>query len=95
MATTAKVSLERALSKLGLASRSEARQLIADGRVHVDGRVITNPLARVVPERLDVRIDGVARERHPRIAAGPVVLAAADVVTLFFYFGLGSRFLGA
>jgi hypothetical protein len=24
-----------------------------------------------------------------------VVLAAADVVTLFFYFGLGSRFLGA
>ena len=67
MATTAKVSLERALSKLGLASRSEARQLIADGRVHVDGRVITNPLARVVPERLDVRIDGVERERHQRI----------------------------
>ena len=30
----------------------------------------------------------------PRIAAGPVVLAAADVTTLFFYFGLGARFLG-
>jgi magnesium transporter len=31
----------------------------------------------------------------PRIAAGPVVLAAADVVTLVLYFGLGARFLGA
>ena len=30
----------------------------------------------------------------PRIAAGPVVLAAADVATLFFYFWLGARFLG-
>lgn len=35
-----------------------------------------------------------AARADPRIAAGPVVLAAADVVTLFFYFGLGSRFLG-
>jgi magnesium transporter len=30
----------------------------------------------------------------PRIAAGPVVLAAADVATLLFYFGFGARFLG-
>jgi magnesium transporter len=30
----------------------------------------------------------------PRIAAGPVVLAAADVVTLVLYFGLGARLLG-
>lgn len=30
----------------------------------------------------------------PRIAAGPVVLAAADVVTLILYFGLGARLLG-
>jgi magnesium transporter len=29
----------------------------------------------------------------PRIAAGPVVLASADVVTLLLYFGLGSRLL--
>jgi magnesium transporter len=29
----------------------------------------------------------------PRIAAGPVVLAAADVVTLLLYFGLGARLL--
>ena len=30
----------------------------------------------------------------PKIAAGPVVLAAADVATLLFYFGLGTRLLG-
>lgn len=65
----AKVSLERALSKLGLVSRSEARQLIAAGRVHVDGRVATNPLARVVPEKIDVRIDGLAKERQ-----GPITI---------------------
>jgi magnesium transporter len=29
----------------------------------------------------------------PRIAAGPVVLATADMVTLFVYFGLGTRLL--
>jgi magnesium transporter len=29
----------------------------------------------------------------PRIAAGPVALAAADVATLLLYFGLGTRFL--
>ena len=31
----------------------------------------------------------------PRIAAGPVVLAAADVATLLFYFGLGTYFLAS
>jgi pseudouridine synthase len=53
------VALERALSKLGLASRSEARQLIRDGVVRVNGRVETNPLASVHPER--DRIDAAGR----------------------------------
>ena len=35
-----------------------------------------------------------AVKADPRIAAGPVVLAAADVVTLLLYFGLGARLLG-
>ena len=35
-----------------------------------------------------------AAKADPGIAAGPVVLAAADVVTLLLYFGLGSRLLG-
>ena len=35
-----------------------------------------------------------AAKADPGIAAGPVVLAAADVVTLLLYFGLGYRLLG-
>ena len=35
-----------------------------------------------------------AAKADPRIAAGPVALATADVTTLLFYFGLGARLLG-
>lgn len=66
MATTARkgvVQLERALSKLGLASRTEARALIEAGRVSVDGRVIRNPRDLVIPERVAIAIDGATRQR--------------------------------
>lgn len=68
MATTAKgtVSLERALSKLGLASRSEAHALILDGRVSVDGRIVKHPSTRVVPERIRITIGGHVRDRNDR-----------------------------
>lgn len=74
MATIAKrakgtVSLERALSKLGLASRSQSRELIVQRRVAVDGRIATNPSARVVPERIAITIDGAAPD-----AAGPATI---------------------
>jgi 23S rRNA pseudouridine2605 synthase len=52
------VPLERALSKLGIATRSEARALIAGGRVRVDGRVTRDPLGAVIPERIAIEIDG-------------------------------------
>jgi 23S rRNA pseudouridine2605 synthase len=55
------VSLERALSKLGLASRSEARSLILDGRVVIDGKTVVNPGLRVTPERVTIAIDGTTR----------------------------------
>ncbi len=57
------VTLERALSKLGLASRSEARSWIAEGRVSVDGELAMDPLAAVVPEKARVAIDGQAAGR--------------------------------
>lgn len=45
---------------------------------------------------LGVAIPAVLRaaKADPGIAAGPVVLAAADVVTLLLYFGIGARLLG-
>ena len=57
------VSLERALSKRGMASRSEARALILDGRVTVDGAIVRNPSLPLVPERVTIAIDGSTRER--------------------------------
>ena len=55
------VPLARALSKLGLASRSDARNLILSGKVEVDGRTVRNPAFGVVPERVRIRIDGAAK----------------------------------
>jgi len=44
------VSLERALSKLGILSRSKAREAIIAGEIKVNGKTITNPNLPVVPE---------------------------------------------
>ena len=44
------VSLERALSKLGIASRTQAREWILAGRVRVDGQLRRNPGFAVIPE---------------------------------------------
>jgi 23S rRNA pseudouridine2605 synthase len=55
-----RVALDRALSKLGLASRAEARRLIVDGRVRVNGRVIHHPTTAVALERARISIDGEA-----------------------------------
>ena len=60
-----KVTLGRALSKLGILSRAQALDAIRAGRVRVDGRVLTNPAALVVPERIRVTVDGETRERAP------------------------------
>ncbi len=46
-ATGRRVQLHRALSKLGLGSRTQAWDWIRAGTVRVDGRVITDPLAWV------------------------------------------------
>jgi 23S rRNA pseudouridine2605 synthase len=60
------VPLVRALSKLSLASRSEARALIAEGRVRIDGRLATDARELVTPERLRIAID----DRLAATAAG-------------------------
>ncbi len=57
------VSLERALSKLGLASRTEARRWIEAGRVTVGGTVCLDSEQAVVPERAGIAIDGRAAVR--------------------------------
>jgi len=50
--------LDRLLSELGVASRSELRNIIRSGRVSVDGQTVTAPEKRVDPETESVRLDG-------------------------------------
>lgn len=54
------VSLARALSKLGLCSRSEGERLVREGRVRVDGEIRREPSLRVDPDRDRIVVDGAA-----------------------------------
>lgn len=60
-----RVPLERALSKLGIVSRTQARVLIEDGRVRVNGTLRIDPGFRVVPETAVIEIDGRKVTRGP------------------------------
>ncbi|MGX9142047.1 pseudouridine synthase [Mesorhizobium sp. 128a] len=57
-AARAGVSLNRALSKLGLCSRKQAEQLIAEGRVRVGGKVVRDASLRIDLGRDHITVDG-------------------------------------
>ncbi len=59
-----RVSLERALSKLGLCSRTEARGWIEAGRVKVHGSVERDPSRQVNPDTAHVEVDGTKAVRE-------------------------------
>jgi 23S rRNA pseudouridine2605 synthase len=52
------VRLQKVLSQAGIASRRVAEKMITDGRVEVDGRVVTELGTRVDPDVSVVRVDG-------------------------------------
>ncbi len=53
-----RVPLVRALSKLGIASRTEAERLILAGRVRVHGKPCKDPKLSVNPETAHIEVDG-------------------------------------
>jgi len=59
-----KVALERALSKMGLASRSQTREWILDGKLKVNGKIIKDPLYLVIPEKDKFVLDGKPLKRN-------------------------------
>ena len=71
-ATGGGVRLQKVLAQAGVASRRRCEQLIAEGRVVVDGEVVTQLGARVDPASAVIRVDG---ERVP-VAATHVYLVA-------------------
>jgi 23S rRNA pseudouridine2605 synthase len=52
------VRLQKVLSQAGIASRRVAERMITDGRVEVDGQIVTELGTRVDPSRSDIRVDG-------------------------------------
>lgn len=62
------VRLQKLVSMAGIASRRAAETLIIEGRVTVNGRVVTTLGSKADPEQDDVRVDGrrVRPETHHR-----------------------------
>jgi 23S rRNA pseudouridine2605 synthase len=58
MVDTEGVRLQKVLSQAGIASRRAAEKLIIDGRVEVDGQVVTELGTRVDPDTSEIRVDG-------------------------------------
>ena len=52
------IRLQKVLSQAGVASRRVAERMITDGRVEVDGRVVTELGTRVDPDTAEIRVDG-------------------------------------
>ncbi len=57
-----RVQLVRAFTKAGVTSRTQARQMILDGRVTVNGRIVKHILEYVDLIKDDIRLDGVKIE---------------------------------
>ncbi|MCL2784213.1 MAG: rRNA pseudouridine synthase [Propionibacteriaceae bacterium] len=53
-----RIRLQKVIAAAGLASRREAEEMIVDGRVEVNGHLVTELGTRVDPDRDVVRLDG-------------------------------------
>ena len=59
----AQVRLQKVLADAGVASRRKSEELIASGRVTVDGRKVTEMGVKVDPQAQDIRFDGAPVRR--------------------------------
>ncbi len=55
--------LQKVLASAGIASRRECEQLILEGRVEVDHKVVTELGTRVDPQQQEIRVDGETLSR--------------------------------
>ncbi|WP_374021493.1 pseudouridine synthase [Mycobacterium sp. HNNTM2301] len=58
MVETEGIRLQKVLSQAGIASRRAAEKMIIDGRVEVDGQVVTELGTRVDPDASVIKVDG-------------------------------------
>lgn len=59
------VRIQKFLSRAGVASRRRAEELMAEGRVRVNGELVTELGTRIDPDRDDVEVDGRSVTRPP------------------------------
>ena len=52
------IRLQKLLAQAGFGSRRKCEEIITDGRVEIDGELITELGTRVDPKRQEVRVDG-------------------------------------
>jgi len=59
--------LNKFIAQTGIASRRQAEEIIAQGRVQINGQVTVNPAANIEPERDKVTVDGKIVAPQPKI----------------------------
>ena len=60
------VRLDSLIRQWGFGSRKEVRQLVAEGRISLNGEVVTDPAMQCEPES-EIRIDGVLLEKRDSV----------------------------
>jgi len=58
--------LQKVLAKAGIASRRKAEELIREGKVRVDGKVVTEMGTQVDPDAQDIECDGIHVETQEK-----------------------------
>lgn len=74
--------LQKVLAHAGVASRRACEQLIADGRVSVDGITVTEPGVRVDPLVQEIRLDGSRILTNPELITLMLHKPAGVVTTM-------------
>ena len=68
------IRLQKLLAQAGFGSRRKCEEIITDGRVEIDGELITELGTRVDPKRQEVRVDG------SRVRVNPNHVTLRDIV---------------